>query len=96
MAALPVPADFKLIRTRFDRLDDWAYRMTWPDPSGEVELEVTLSDTQRCIAGLREPSPQWIYERAREQTVGRLRNDLPVLDQVRAWPQPLVLHAPSR
>jgi hypothetical protein len=93
MAELPVPTDFQRTRTPFNGRDDWAYRMTWQE---RTELEVVLSDTQRCVAGLTEPTVQWIFDRAREQTIGRLRNDLPLMAQIRSWPQPLVLHAPPR
>ena len=92
MAELPLPNAIERTRTPLNGQDDWAYRMVWL--TEELELEVVLSDTQRCIAGVLEPTPQWVYERARKQTIGRLRNDLPLMPQVRSWTQPLVLYAP--
>ena len=52
-------------------------------------LEVAVSDTQRCISGLAEPTPEWIVERAQTRAVARLSNYEPLLPQVDAWEQPL-------
>jgi hypothetical protein len=72
--------------------DAWEATLFLDDGTEKLELGVEFSDTQRCIAGLAEPTTEWIAERARV-CAPLLDNHRPVIEQVREWEQPLRLFA---
>lgn len=73
--------------------DGWLSQVLLREGEEELRLQVAVSDTQRCIAGLREPTRAWLEERTQWWGNQWIRNGRPVLEQVREWPQPLYLHA---
>jgi hypothetical protein len=92
---LPIKA-VTLRRTPAQGLGDWQFTVLLEEGGERVELRVSLSETQRCIAGVREPSAQWIEGRLQTLARSRLAAGEPVLAQVSAWRQPVPLFAPPR
>ncbi len=72
--------------------DAWATTLVVSDGSGEVELKVEVSDTQRAMADILDPTADWIVERLKV-CAPLLDNYRPVVEQVREWHQPLQLFA---
>ena len=72
--------------------DAWISTVVVGDGDERLDLEVHISDSQRCIAGLGDPTREWIVERLR-RCAPLLDNYRPVLEQVREWEQPLSLRA---
>jgi hypothetical protein len=70
----------------------WVSKLTLAEGTEKFELGVEFSDTQRWIAGLIEPTPDWIVERTCV-CAPLLDNLHRVLEQVRGWEQPLRLLA---
>ena len=59
-----------------------------------VPLTVDLSDTQATISGLLETElDKRLATALQRQADGRLRGDLPVIDQVLGWKSPVTLRA---
>jgi hypothetical protein len=75
--------------------DAWTSTLVISDGDDQLDLRVEVLDTQRCIAGLAEPTREWIVERA-QVCAPLLDNYRPVLEQVREWAQPLHLLAEPR
>jgi hypothetical protein len=92
---LPITA-IRRRRTPAEGHGDWLFAVVVEDHGERAELRVSLSETQRCIAGLREPSIAWVEERLQALARTRLTGDKPLIDQVRTWRQPIPLFAPPR
>lgn len=75
--------------------DAWVATLLLSDGTEELEVGIEIADSQRCIAGLAEPTPGWIAERVRV-CAPLLDNYRPVMEQVREWKQPLRLFAEPR
>lgn len=75
--------------------DAWVSTLVLSDGDEELDLRIQISDSQRCIAGLVEPTREWMVQRTRA-CAPLLDNYRPVLEQVREWAQPLCLCAEPR
>lgn len=75
--------------------DAWVSTLVISDGDEALDLQVQVSDSERCIAGLVEPTREWMVARARD-CAPLLDNYRPVLEQVREWAQPLRLRAERR
>ena len=82
-------------RTPFAGIDGYPFRVEVADDGAAAALEVQVSASQSIVAGFGDegPSAEWVAEIVRRVGNRRLRNDLPVIEQVRGWPSPLVLTA---
>jgi hypothetical protein len=86
----------ELVRTPQNGYDDWCFRVQISDGDDSETIKVTLSETQRAIAGLAEPPWEWIEARLQRRASARISNYHPTLDQVRRWETPVVLFADPR
>ena len=93
--ALPISM-IRRRRTPAEGYGDWVFEVVVEDRGERALLRVSLSETQRCIAGLREPSAAWVEERLQALARARLSAGEPLIDQVRTWRQPIPLFAPPR
>jgi hypothetical protein len=93
--ALPISA-IRRRRTPAEGYGDWVFEVVIEDRGERALLRVSLSETQRCIAGLREPSAGWVEDRLQALARARLSAGEPLIDQVRSWRQPIPLFAPPR
>jgi hypothetical protein len=93
--ALPISA-IRRRRTPAEGYGDWLFQVVVEERGEQALLRVSLSETQRCLAGLREPSTAWVEERLQALARARLAGGEPVIDQVRTWRQPIPLFAPPR
>ena len=75
--------------------DAWVSTVVISDGEEELDLRVEVSDSQRCIADLVEPTREWMVQRT-WACAPLLDNYRPVLEQVREWAQPLRLRAEPR
>jgi hypothetical protein len=92
-----LPVESITLRRAPDRLrHDWLFGVVVEDHGQRAELRVSLSQTQCCLAGLREPTAGWINDRLQSLAKSRLSVDQPLIDQVRTWRQPIPLFAPPR
>jgi hypothetical protein len=93
--ALPISAISRR-RTPAEGYGDWLFQVVVEERGERALLRVSLSETQRCLAGIREPSAGWVEERLQALARARLAGGEPVIDQVRTWRQPIPLFAPPR
>jgi hypothetical protein len=68
----------------------WVANGDEPEP-----FSVVISATQAITAGFGGDGPpiEWVRERFLQHASMRLRNDVPVLQQLKAWESPIVLGA---
>ena len=86
----------ELVRTPQNGYDGWCYKVQISEGGKSETIRVTLSETQRTIAGLAEAPWEWIAERLQRRASARLSNYDTILDQVRGWEVPVVLFADPR
>jgi len=91
-------ADLSITRISEPRLigDAWLATLDLESDGKTEMLDVSVSGTQACIAGQAPPTADWIRARVQASASARLSNYEPVLEQVRAWPQPFLLFAEPR
>lgn len=88
--------EIRLKRTPADGHEDWVFAVVVEERGQRQEFRVVLSEIERRIAHLREPTPEWVNERLQAQARARLSDGAPVIEQLRTWRQPIPLFAPPR
>lgn len=80
------------LRTPLDGHDDYLWSVTMREGEDEATLQVKLTGSGAIPAGFPpERGEEWVRERP-QQRVSGLANDRSVLEQVRTWESPVMLH----